>query len=132
MPLVFFGFFLLAAFWLFWALAWMVVWAAAFLFWPLALLLGGGLLWRAHVRRWRRSIDARTEDASPAAPSRKGVFANAAFEEYRQETLRRLDEESGKFREFLERLRKSHDRKEFEAYMAARRDRPAITQVDPA
>jgi hypothetical protein len=131
MPLVFLGFFLLTVFWLVWALAWMVVWAAALLFWPLALLLGGGLIWRARAR-WQRAIDARYGSVRPAATAGSGAFANSAFEEYRAETLRRLDEECGKFREFLERLRRSHDRKEFEAYMAARRDRRVITQADPA
>jgi predicted membrane metal-binding protein len=134
MPLLLLGFFLLTSFWLFWALAWMVVWAVAFLFWPLALLVGGGLLWRARAR-WQRSIDVRAHELNggrPAAPNRKGAFANGAFEDYRAETLRRLDEESGKFREFLERLRKSRDRREFEAYMSARRGRPAITQGDAA
>ena len=42
----------------------------------------------------------------------------------------RLDEEHGKFREFLQRLRRSRDKQEFDAFMAGRRGRPAITQGD--
>ncbi len=57
---------------------------------------------------------------------------NGAFEAYREETMRRLDEESAKFREFLQRLRRSRDKQEFDAFIDGRRGRPAITQGDTA
>jgi hypothetical protein len=47
---------------------------------------------------------------------------NRAFDEYREETLRRLEEEQREFREFLDRLRVAKDRAEFDAFMAARRN----------
>lgn len=50
---------------------------------------------------------------------------NKAFDEYRTETLKRLEEEQREFREFLERLRFAKDKTEFDAFMAERRDRPA-------
>jgi len=46
---------------------------------------------------------------------------NAAFDEYRQETLRRLEEEAGEFQPFLDRLRKARDKAEFDQFMAERR-----------
>jgi hypothetical protein len=49
---------------------------------------------------------------------------NHAFDEYRSETLRRLEDEQREFREFLERLRFARDRAEFDQFMAERRDRP--------
>jgi hypothetical protein len=62
--------------------------------------------------------------------SRGGWFAsssssgNRAFDDYRAETLRRLEDEQREFREFLERLRVAKDRQEFDAFMAARRNAP--------
>ena len=49
---------------------------------------------------------------------------NRAFDEYRSETLRRLEDEQREFKEFLERLRFAKDRSEFDQFMAERRNRP--------
>jgi hypothetical protein len=49
---------------------------------------------------------------------------NRAFDEYRAETLRRLEEEQKEFREFLDRLRMAKDKSEFDQFMADRRNRP--------
>ena len=49
---------------------------------------------------------------------------NRAFDEYRTETLRRLEEEQREFREFLDRLRFAKDKTEFDQFMAERRNRP--------
>ncbi len=46
---------------------------------------------------------------------------NRAFDEYRAETLRRLEEEQKEFAAFLERLRFAKDKAEFDAFMADRR-----------
>jgi hypothetical protein len=48
---------------------------------------------------------------------------NRAFDEYRAETLRRLEEEQREFRDFLNRLRVAKDKTEFDAFMAERRNR---------
>jgi biopolymer transport protein ExbB/TolQ len=116
---------LVALLWLVWSL--LVLFAAAvFFIWPLALLLVGVLVWRAQVRLW-----SRTMVAPGATPSRESATAsaepprNSAFDEYREATLRRLDEEASKFREFLERMRRSRDKQEFDRYMAERRARPS-------
>jgi hypothetical protein len=45
------------------------------------------------------------------------------FDEYRIDTLRRLDEEQREFREFLGRLRMAQDKTEFDQFMTERRDR---------
>ena len=43
------------------------------------------------------------------------------FDEYREETLRRLEEEADEFQTFLARLRKAKDKAEFDQFMADRR-----------
>lgn len=55
---------------------------------------------------------------------RTGGFAptgNAAFDEYRDATLQRLEDEAAEFQDFLKRLRAARDKEEFDAYMAKRR-----------
>ena len=49
---------------------------------------------------------------------------NRAFDEYKAETLKRLEEEQREFREFLARLRFARDRAEFDQFMSERRNRP--------
>ena len=61
-----------------------------------------------------------------AAPS-----GNRAFDEYRDETLRRLEDEQREFREFLERLRHAKDKAEFDQFMAERRAYRDVTPPAP-
>ena len=69
-------------------------------------------------------------DREPTPPS----SGNHAFDEYRAETLRRLEEEQNEFSSFLERLRFAKDKAEFDQFMADRRQnpRPPIVPDDPA
>jgi hypothetical protein len=54
-------------------------------------------------------------------PGRSG---NSAFDEYRTETLKRLEEEQREFKDFLARLRFAKDRAEFDQFMTERRRGP--------
>jgi hypothetical protein len=66
-----------------------------------------------------------------AAPS----SGNHAFDAYREETLKRLEDEQHEFKDFLERLRLAKDRAEFDQFMAARRktyDAPPAPEPPPA
>jgi hypothetical protein len=56
---------------------------------------------------------------------------NHAFDEYRAETLRRLEEEQREFRDFLNRLRHAKDKAEFDQFMAERRNRPPDKSAAP-
>jgi hypothetical protein len=75
---------------------------------------GNGAAWRGCG--WRR------EEAAPSG--------NRAFDEYRQDTLRRLEEEQREFASFLERLRVAKDKAEFDQFMAERRQRPSVPPTD--
>ena len=93
-----------------------------------AVMTAGSTRWSACRARWTGC--ARNERRSAAAV--RGGFwggapssGNHAFDEYRTETLKRLEEEQREFREFLERLRFAKDKTEFDAFMAERRNRPA-------
>ena len=129
MALVIFGFlaFLLATLM---GVAWVAMWLVVALFWlawPLTLLVVAAIAWRAQSRYWRR-VDQASTFATSSTPARARQTApppseNLAFEEYRAEMLRRLDEESAKFGDYLERLRKSKDKQDFDSFIAERRSR---------
>jgi hypothetical protein len=48
---------------------------------------------------------------------------NSAFDAYKADTLRRLEEEQGNFEAFLERLREAKDKAEFDQFMDERAKR---------
>jgi hypothetical protein len=90
--------------------------------------------WQHKMERMQRKMDwmrAKMGGGGPSAGSPGGFWGGApssgnhAFDEYRSDTLKRLEEEQREFREFLERLRFAKDKTEFDAFMAERRNRPA-------
>jgi hypothetical protein len=70
----------------------------------------------------------RPSDPGPGAQPTSG---NRAFDEYRAETLRRLEDEQREFMEFLERLRQAKDKAEFDQFMAERRGMRDVTPPAP-
>ena len=104
-------------------------------FWPAGLALLAFVVFSGRARGWR--MEARGVWSNPrtrtwrarlrtAAPS-----GNRAFDEYRDETLQRLEEEQREFMDYLERLRQARDRAEFDQFMADRRG-PQPGQGGPA
>ena len=61
----------------------------------------------------------------------RGATGNRAFDEYREETLRRLEEEQREFIAFLDRLRHAKDKVEFDQFMAERARRPQAPEPQP-
>jgi hypothetical protein len=124
--------------------AWIAVMVLGFiLFWPLGLAILAYMIWsgrmgcgrHGEMSHWQQRMAERF-DSKMERMERWGRqfgremrgFAssgNAAFDDYREETLRRLEEEQREFREFLDRLRKAKDKEEFDQFMAERRSRPA-------
>jgi hypothetical protein len=56
-------------------------------------------------------------------------IGHSAFEEYRAQTLQRLDQEQREFQEFIARLRAAKDKEEFEQFITDRRMRPPSSQA---
>jgi hypothetical protein len=77
------------------------------------------------VARAERYCGGRNWAAAPTS-------GNHAFDEYRQETLKRLEDEQNEFQGFLGRLRMAKDRSEFDAFMADRRRRESEPPAEPA
>lgn len=127
--------------------AWIGLMVVSFiLFWPLGLAVLAFLLWSGRMghghgwgcssygdrrARWQRFADnfeRRGGDGS--FRGRYGSSGNRAFDEYREETLKRLEDEQREFREFLERLRLAKDRSEFDQFMSERMSRPTPPEGD--
>lgn len=93
--------------------AWIAAMVAGFiLVWPVGLAILGYMIWSGRMMGygWRRG-----------GRGVSGPTGNSAFDEYREETLRRLEEEREAFSGFLDRLRRAKDRAEFDQFMAERR-----------
>jgi hypothetical protein len=118
--------------------------------WPIGLVLLAVMISQRHMfcghRRWAAWRGAEPGpgwkswfggERPPGAPSGGGPSSggpssgNRAFDEYRAETLRRLEEEQKEFAEFLERLRFAKDKSEFDQFMNDRRNRPATPPEPP-
>lgn len=86
---------------------------ALVLFWPIGLALLVYIFWSKRMScNWGRNRNHR-----------RGAFGrtgNSAFDSYREETLRRLEEERDAFLTFLGQLRAAKDRAEFDQFMTSR------------
>ena len=56
---------------------------------------------------------------------------NVAFDAYKADTLRRLEEEQDSFETFLQRLRHAKDKAEFDQFMAERARKARDADIDP-
>jgi hypothetical protein len=106
--------------------AWIALMIVSFIiFWPIGLAVLIYLIWSGRMGFWKHSDMARSgrgcgwrHHHHRAAPT-----GNRAFDEYRADTLRRLEEEQKEFTDFLERLRQARDKSEFDQFMAERKNR---------
>lgn len=97
--------------------AWIAAMIVAFiLFWPLGLALLAYMIWS---KRMFNGCNARHRrhhrDHARAHGFRSS--GNSAFDSYKADTLRRLEDEQKAFEEFLERLREARDKAEFDRFM---------------
>ena len=107
--------------------AWIALTIFGFMVWwpiglaTLAFIIGSGRMsgWKGGgMSRWHGAADQMRPAGTWWQPSRSS--GNRAFDEYREETLRRLEEEQREFRDFLARLRMAKDKAEFDQFMAER------------
>lgn len=120
---------------------WITVVVAGFwLAWPIGLALLAFLAGSGRLREMRHAAPGtwfnlgagNTTDKRWNAPwsrPQASSSGNKAFDEYRDETLRRLEDEEREFQAFLDRLRKARDKSEFDAFMADRRTRSTTRDV---
>src|SRR5262245_43740322 len=80
---------------------------------------------RARREERRRRWGGPYGDGPRGGRGGMGETGNRAFDEYRADALRRLEEEASEFRASRGRLRGARDRAEFDEYWRERRTRPA-------
>jgi len=96
-------------------------------FWPIGLVALMFVVFSGRTRAWK--MQRRGQWYNTGCRSRGWSFGaaptsgNAAFDEYRAETIKRLEEEQKEFMEYLEKLRQAKDKSEFDQFMADRRGR---------
>lgn len=110
--------------------AWIAATVFAFIvFWPIGLALLAYLFWSGRMGcssmggrgRWHRNGEGNGRSGPWFGGRRRAASSgNLAFDEYREETLRRLEEEQKGFMDFLDNLRRAKDKAEFDQYMAER------------
>ncbi|MGQ0672501.1 MAG: DUF2852 domain-containing protein [Hyphomicrobium sp.] len=120
------------------ALAWAGVLVVAFsVYWPLGLGVLAYLVWSGRLA----FTSPKTGSGLGGGPSQTMAFAsgpdlapgretlgamaaepsgNLAFDDYRRQALQRLDGDCREFQAFIDRLRTSRDRTEFEQFLAAK------------
>ena len=129
-----------------WHPMWIVAMILGFIFWwPLGLIILGITIgsrkmgcWSGRgYDRWQDRMQDKMDrmrakmDSFGQGPWGHASSGNRAFDEYRADTLRRLEEEQREFRDFLQRLRMARDKSEFDQFMAERRNRPEPPPAPP-
>lgn len=130
-----------------WHPGWIALVVVGFVFWwPIGLALLVYTIWSRKMGcwtygdRWQNKMERmqykmdRMRDRMERGGRGFGFgppsSGNRAFDEYRMETLRRLEEEQTEFKEFLNRLRHAKDKEEFDLFMAQHRNRPSPPPSD--
>lgn len=99
--------------------AWIAAMIAGFvLVWPVGLALLAYMIWSKRMFSRNTPVRAMSRPFGGAMMQSSG---NRAFDAYKEDTLRRLQEEQDSFNDFLGRLRDAKDKAEFDQFMADRK-----------
>ncbi len=108
--------------------AWIAAMVLSFiLFWPLGLALLAYMIWG---KKMFCNSNATTCSRSRRHGPMGRATGNAAFDAYKDETLRLLEEEQQNFEAFLQRLRDARDKAEFDQFMDERAKAAAAREDD--
>ena len=120
---------------------WLAVTIVGFWFaWPIGFVVLAYLAASGRLSTWWNDLGPPGTWFALRGPSREGPFSsfharpsgNQTFDDYREATIRGLEDEQREFQSFLERLRRARDKAEFDAFMAERRRCPGGTDdADP-
>jgi hypothetical protein len=105
--------------------AWIAAMVMGFIFfWPVGLAILGYMIWSKRMSK-HSFPTSRTRLGSSLGGWTGQSSGNSAFDAYRNDTIRRLEEEQGAFEAFLKRLRDAKDKTEFDAFMEERAGKTA-------
>ncbi len=107
--------------------AWIAAMVLGFiLFWPIGLALLAYMIWS------KRMFNGSCGTPRTMTRHKFRSSGNSAFDAYKADTLRRLEEEQEAFEAFLQRLRDAKDKAEFDQFMDDRARKAQSDAVDGA
>ncbi|MDA7424200.1 DUF2852 domain-containing protein [Thalassococcus lentus] len=110
--------------------AWIAAMVIGFIFfWPVGLALLAYMIWSK--RMFNNSCRRGGHSSRRHAMAALKPSGNHAFDTYKADTLRRLEEEQDAFEAFLQRLREAKDKAEFDDFMDDRAKRAKDLQEQP-
>lgn len=120
--------------------AWITAMVLGFvIFWPVGLALLFYILWSGRMGcsnkrkfgRWHNTDNGNNaKGAFFNRHARSTSSGNVAFDEYRVETIKRLEQEEQEFRSYLEKLRHAKDKAEFDQFMGELNSKTAKDKPD--
>jgi len=105
--------------------------------WPLGLAMIAYIIWGDRLEVFKQDVNKATDKVadtfkSATSPSRAPYSGNAAFDEWRevelerlQEERRKLDETMAEFDSYQSDLRRARDKEEFDEFLKSRKRKPA-------
>jgi hypothetical protein len=123
--------------------AWITLMVVSFIvFWPVGLAVLAYLIWSGRMGCSKRNFgrwynqDGSSRRRHGSRRGKQQSSGNTAFDEYREDMLKRLEEEQEEFHAYLDQLRMAKDKAEFDQFMSdrsRRRDAPDGTaEASPA
>jgi len=112
--------------------AWIAAMVLGFIvFWPIGLALLAYMIWGKQM--FGKSCRSDRHNRHRHAWAMHAPSGNAAFDAYKADMLKRLEDEQQAFGDFLRRLREAKDKAEFDQFMddRARRRAEEARSVDP-
>ena len=109
--------------------AWIGAMVLGFIFfWPVGLALLAYMIWSKRMFKKSHNCSSRRSNRH----AMMATSGNSAFDAYKADTLRRLEEEQTNFESFLTRLRDAKDKAEFDQFMEDRTTKAAPSEDDDA
>jgi Protein of unknown function (DUF2852) len=116
--------------------AWIAAMILGFIFfWPVGLALLAYMIWSKRMFSGNCAKRNHMSRHNHGHRHYRGAFkssGNSAFDAYKGETLRRLEEEQKNFEGFLQRLRESKDKAEFDEFMDDRAKKASDARAEKA
>jgi len=97
-------------------------------FWPIGLTILGYLIWSNQMGCSRKNGSRHgfwSQGARRSGGGSSFSSGNMAFDEYREATLKQLEEDQREFTVFIDQLRRAKDQREFDDFMSDRMRRKA-------
>ena len=108
--------------------AWIAATIIGFIaFWPVGLAILAYAIWSKRMFSGTKMMSC---NARRMAPTRFRSTGNMAFDSYKADMLKRLEDEQDAFESFLDRLREAKDKTEFDQFMDERSKRGGDTPAE--